>query len=136
MRRCTTFSAANGTLRASTVPRPCSRRPLRRLRRRKLLQHPSFSRPSQGRAPAAAPQRPAAPRDDDIPPPEAPDYPDDPGPPPADYDYDAPPPPTTPEDEAEMMAEAAVPVDQASRRDPEEMAGEMLVEVLGARKLD
>ncbi|WP_404314934.1 DNA polymerase III subunit gamma and tau [Prescottella equi] len=95
-----------------------------------------FSRPSQGRAPAAAPQRPAAPRDDDIPPPEAPDYPDDPGPPPADYDYDAPPPPTTPEDEAEMMAEAAVPVDQASRRDPEEMAGEMLVEVLGARKLD
>ncbi len=34
------------------------------------------------------------------------------------------------------MAEAAVPVDQASRRDPEEMAGEMLVEVLGARKLD
>lgn len=97
---------------------------------------PKFSRPSQGRAPAAAPQRPPAPRDDDIPPPEAPDYPDDPGPPPADYDYEAPPPPSTPEDEAEMMAEAAVPVDQASRRDPEEMAGEMLVEVLGARKID
>lgn len=102
---------------------------------------PRFSRPSQGRAAAAPPPPPSRPRPsaadlDDIPPPEAPDYPDDPGPPPADYDYDAPPPPTTPEDEEEMMAEAAVPVDQASRRDPEEMAGEMLVEVLGARKLD
>jgi len=102
---------------------------------------PRFSRPSQGRAAAAAAApAPAAPRPsssdlDDIPPPEAPDYPDDPGPPPVDY-YDAPPPPTTPEDEEEMMAEAAVPVDQASRRDPDEMAGEMLVEVLGARQID
>ncbi|WFR72645.1 DNA polymerase III subunit gamma and tau [Prescottella defluvii] len=101
---------------------------------------PRFSRPSQGRAAAAAPTQ-AAPRPsssdlDDIPPPEAPDYPDDPGPPPADYYDDAPPPPTTREDEEEMMAEAAVPVDQASRRDPEDIANELLVEVLGARKID
>lgn len=100
---------------------------------------PRFSRPSQGRA--AAPPPPAAPRPsssdlDDIPPPEAPDYPDDPGPPPADFYDDAPPPPTTREDEEEMMAEAAVPVDQADRRDPDELASEMLVEVLGARKID
>ncbi len=104
---------------------------------------PRFSRPSQGRAAAApaAPTASAAPRPaasdlDDIPPPEAPDYPDDPGPPPADYYDDAPPPPTTREDEEEMMAEAAVPVDQASRRDPEDIANELLVEVLGARKID
>lgn len=97
---------------------------------------PKFSRPSQERAVAAGPQRPATPRDDDIPPPEAPDYPDDPGPPPGDYDYDAPPPPSTPEDEEEMMAEAAVPVDQSSRRDPEEIAHELLADVLGARKVD
>ncbi|RVW08469.1 DNA polymerase III subunit gamma and tau [Prescottella agglutinans] len=101
---------------------------------------PRFSRPSQGRA-AAAPPPQAAPRPssselDDIPPPEAPDYPDDPGPPPADYYDDAPPPPTTREDEEEMMAEAAVPVDQADRRDPEDIANELLVEVLGARKID
>ncbi|GAB2644462.1 DNA polymerase III subunit gamma and tau [Prescottella soli] len=101
---------------------------------------PRFSRPSQGRA-AAAPPPQAAPRPsssdlDDIPPPEAPDYPDDPGPPPADYYDDAPPPPTTREDEEEMMAEAAVPVDQASRRDPEDIANELLAEVLGARKID
>ncbi|QCQ93331.1 DNA polymerase III subunit gamma and tau [Rhodococcus sp. SGAir0479] len=100
---------------------------------------PRFSRPSQGRAAAATPPaspRPSASDLDDIPPPEAPDYPDDPGPPPADFDFDTPPPPTTPEDEEEMMAEAAVPVDQASRRDPDEVASEMLAEVLGARKID
>ncbi|WP_137726310.1 DNA polymerase III subunits gamma/tau [Prescottella subtropica] len=98
---------------------------------------PKFSRPSQGRAAAQqSVQRRSASGVDDIPPPEAPDYPDDPGPPPADIDYDAPPPPTTPEDEAEMMAEAATPAPQVARRDPDEVAGELLTEILGARKLD
>ncbi|RVW00922.1 DNA polymerase III subunits gamma/tau [Rhodococcus spongiicola] len=96
-----------------------------------------FSRPSQARA--VPPPGTPVPEPDDIPPPEAPDYPDDPGPPPpsaVDDGYAPSPPPTTPEDEEEMMAEAAVPVEEASRVDPDDAAGELLTEVLGARQID
>ena len=116
---------------------------------------PRFSRPSQAKnaaAPApveapAAPQRPAAAQSaaptftrpsvesvDDIPPPEAPDLPDDPGP-----GYDAPPPDPSQMTEAdveEMFAEAATPGDPSTRRDPEEVAIELLKDVLGAKPLD
>ena len=115
---------------------------------------PRFSRPSQAKnaAPAvpaeasAAPQRPVAtasasaaptftrPSVDDIPPPEAPDLPDDPGP-----GYDAPPPDPSQMTEAdveEMFAEAATPGDPSTRRDPEEVAIELLKDVLGAKPLD
>ncbi|MEE2061348.1 DNA polymerase III subunit gamma and tau [Rhodococcus artemisiae] len=108
---------------------------------------PRFSRPSQAkRAPApdvspppgsgqgAAPQ----PRSeyDDIPPPDGPDLPDDPGP---DSNYDAPPPDPSAisqEDVDEMFAEAATPADPSARRDPEEVAMELLKDVLGARPID
>jgi DNA polymerase-3 subunit gamma/tau len=111
---------------------------------------PRFSRPSQERAAQRPPQqqsdtrpsdtgaaqaRPSSEPDDDIPPPEAPDYPDDPGP----VDYEAvssTPPVSTPEDEEEMFAEAAEPVDPATRRDPEDVAFELLKDMLGAKKLE
>ncbi|NLE81662.1 MAG: DNA polymerase III subunit gamma and tau [Rhodococcus sp.] len=107
---------------------------------------PRFSRPSQersaqtppaeansnnGGAPSAAN---AAPPVDDIPPPEAPDYPDDPGP--APVDYEATPPASTPEDEDEMFAEAAEPADPTTRRDPEDVALELLHDMLGAKKIE
>ncbi|MEU5844232.1 DNA polymerase III subunit gamma and tau [Rhodococcus sp. NPDC047139] len=118
---------------------------------------PRFSRPSQAKnAPPAAPvETPAAPQRpvvtaspsvaptftrpsvenvDDIPPPEAPDLPDDPGP-----GYDAPPPDPSQMTEAdveEMFAEAATPGDPSTRRDPEEVAIELLKDVLGAKPLD
>ena len=117
---------------------------------------PRFSRPSQSKsAPAAAPaEAPAAPQRqqatpaasttftrpsvenvDDIPPPEAPDLPDDPGPA---YDEAPPPDPSqmTEADVEEMFAEAATPGDPSTRRDPEEVAIELLKDVLGARPLD
>ncbi|WP_213932674.1 DNA polymerase III subunit gamma and tau [Rhodococcus sp. B50] len=118
---------------------------------------PRFSRPSQAKnaAPAAPAEAPAAPQRpvataspsaaptftrpsaenvDDIPPPEAPDLPDDPGP-----GYDAPPPDPSQMTEAdveEMFAEAATPGDPSTRRDPEEVAIELLKDVLGAKPLD
>jgi DNA polymerase-3 subunit gamma/tau len=99
---------------------------------------PRFSRPSQERAAKA----PATPRpqgtdrgSDDIPPPEAPDYPDDPGPAP-EVDYEATPAAATPEEEKQMFAEAAQPADPTTRRDPEEVAKELLKDVLGAGKLE
>lgn len=121
---------------------------------------PRFSRPSQaknanadkGRSrPGGADQRPY-PADDDIPPPDYPDLPDDPGP--ADYPrYDAAPsadaaaadldwdrgrviPASTPEEEQEMMAAAADPVAPGDRRDPDEVALELLKSELGATRLD
>ncbi|MFD4467866.1 DNA polymerase III subunit gamma and tau [Rhodococcus sp. NPDC058505] len=99
---------------------------------------PRFSRPSQsGSAPQEARPRlePAAQSPvDDIPPPEEPDYPDDPGPPP---DVDPPSPQSvTAEDEEEMMAEAAEPADPSVRRDPQEVAIELLSDMLGAKPLD
>lgn len=84
---------------------------------------------SAGAADRAAP-------DDDIPPPEAPDLPDDPGPP--DYSpvgYDGVPPALTPEEEQEMLAESARPVPPEQRRDPDEVALELLRTELGATHL-
>ncbi|NMM83710.1 DNA polymerase III subunit gamma/tau [Rhodococcus sp. SRB_17] len=98
---------------------------------------PRFSRPSQERA-AQAPASTSTQRgpdrgSDDIPPPEAPDYPDDPEP---EVDYEATPAAATPEEEKQMVAEAAQPGDPSTRRDPEEVAKELLKDVLGARKLE
>ncbi|MFG1797468.1 DNA polymerase III subunit gamma and tau [Nocardia sp. NPDC049149] len=126
---------------------------------------PRFSRPSQAKkaagdeAPGAGKARAggAEPRsfggDDDIPPPDFPDLPDDPGP------FDAAPPEsaqpavgkeadngsgwaadravpeTTPEDEEEMIRAAAVPVAPEDRRDPDEVALELLKSELGATRL-
>lgn len=109
---------------------------------------PRFSRPSQERSapsPTAGENAAsnnggvssdanAAPPVDDIPPPEAPDYPDDPGPVPV--DYEATPPASTPEDEDEMFAEAAEPADPTTRRDPEDVALELLHDMLGAKKIE
>lgn len=84
---------------------------------------------SAGAADRAAP-------DDDIPPPEAPDFPDDPGP--SDYSpvgYDGVPPALTPEEEQEMLAESARPVPPEQRRDPDEVALELLRTELGATHL-
>lgn len=74
--------------------------------------------------------------DDDIPLPEAPDYPDDPGP--SDYSsvgYEGVPPALTPEEEQEMLAESARPVPPEQRRDPDEVALELLRTELGATQL-
>ncbi|WP_454194621.1 DNA polymerase III subunit gamma and tau [Nocardia sp. Marseille-Q1738] len=125
---------------------------------------PRFSRPSQSRnagadksadagrsRSAGANPRPHA-ADDDIPPPDYPDLPDDPGP--ADYprhdpessgnsavtsrgwDHDGAVPASTPEEEQEMMAAAADPVAPGDRRDPDEVALELLKSELGATRLD
>ncbi len=104
---------------------------------------PRFSRPSRS-APTPEPARPAQsgsaparstpsrPSDDDIPPPpEEPDYPDDPGPSP----YDGPPPPESPEEQEELMKQAKEPVDPSTRRDPDEVALELLQSELGATPL-
>ena len=126
---------------------------------------PKFTRPSQARGAASdtgsAPraQRPtgggadersgrsvnrttpasdaSAPPDDDIPLPDGPDLPDDPGP--MDYSpvgYDGVPPASTPEEEREMLAESAHPVPQQDRRDPDEVALELLSAELGATRLE
>ncbi|MGK8510848.1 DNA polymerase III subunit gamma and tau [Nocardia asiatica] len=126
---------------------------------------PRFSRPSQarnagadkpgnaGRSRASGANPRPYPADDDIPPPDYPDLPDDPGP--ADYPppYDAEPsateaassrgrggdgviPAATPEEEQEMMAAAADPVAPGDRRDPDEVALELLKSELGATRLD
>lgn len=127
---------------------------------------PKFTRPSQARGAAAdtgaAPraQRPTSegsgersgggsvtratpsndtppPPDDDIPLPDGPDLPDDPGP--QDYSpvgYDGVPPASTPEEEREMLAESAHPVPQQDRRDPDEVALELLRAELGATRLE
>jgi DNA polymerase-3 subunit gamma/tau len=127
---------------------------------------PKFTRPSQARGATpdagAAPraQRPAggdsgersgggsvtratppsdapAPPDDDIPLPDGPDLPDDPGP--EDYSpvgYDGVPPASTPEEEREMLAESARPVPPQDRRDPDEVALELLSAELGATRLE
>ncbi|MEV0298829.1 DNA polymerase III subunit gamma and tau [Nocardia sp. NPDC050710] len=115
---------------------------------------PRFSRPSQanktaGNAPGGG-QRPGSGArsfggDDDIPPPDFPDLPDDPGP--ADFmppdpgsGYDGlrggVPQAPTPEEEQEMLAEAARPVAPEDRRDPDEVALELLRSELGATRLD
>jgi DNA polymerase III subunit gamma/tau len=82
------------------------------------------SRPQQAPPPARAKQPPPARRspapDDGVPlPPEPPDD-------------DVPP----EDDEEAMLAEAAVPVSDAERRDPEEAAIELLTTHLGARAIE
>ncbi|MGN7133816.1 DNA polymerase III subunits gamma/tau [Rhodococcoides corynebacterioides] len=91
---------------------------------------PRFSRPSRSTPPpppsSASPDARGG-SDDIPPPPEEPDYPD-PG-----YDsYDGPPPPESPEEQEEMMKQAKEPVDPATRRDPDEVALELLQTELGA----
>ncbi|MBF6333293.1 DNA polymerase III subunit gamma and tau [Nocardia transvalensis] len=113
---------------------------------------PRFMRPSQARgtAPEQQSARPAepgptegdsgsrfAPPDDDIPLPDGPDYPDDPGP--DGYSpvgYVGVPPASTPEEEQEMLAESARPAPPGDRRDPDEVALELLRTELGATRLD
>lgn len=90
---------------------------------------PKFSRPSQGRV--EQPQRRQQQSSDDIPPPEAPDYPDDPEP----VESDGPP-VVTAQDEEDMMKESAEPVPPGERRDPDDVALELLAEQLGAKKID
>ncbi|MBT1191307.1 DNA polymerase III subunits gamma/tau [Rhodococcoides kroppenstedtii] len=91
---------------------------------------PRFSRPSRSTPPPTQSNGSPDGRDgsDDIPPPpEEPDYPD-PG-----YDsYDGPPPPESPEEQEEMMEQAKEPVDPSTRRDPDEVALELLQTELGA----
>lgn len=89
---------------------------------------PRFSRPSRTRTVGGYP-------DEDIPPPDYPDLPDDPGP--ADYGYGpGGVPPSTPEEEREMLAESTQPVAPGDRRDPDEVALELLASELGATRLD
>ena len=87
-----------------------------------------FTRPQRTGAPVAAPSRPV----DDVPPPDEPSDPDDPEP--------AAGRPSAPavDDEEALLAEAAggAPVDVTVRRDPEEVALELLVTELGARPLE
>ncbi len=76
------------------------------------------------------------PPEDDIPLPDGPDLPDDPGP--SDYSpvgYDGVPPAPTPEEEREMIAESAIPVPLEDRRDPDEVALELLSSELGATRM-
>ena len=42
----------------------------------------------------------------------------------------------TPEDVEQMFAEAATPGDPSARRDPEDVAIELLEDILGAKRLD
>ncbi|MFI5715092.1 DNA polymerase III subunit gamma and tau [Nocardia sp. NPDC051750] len=100
--------------------------------RRTAAAPPRFSRPSQARGTnAAAAGNPY----DDIPPPDYPDLPDDPGP--EDYGYGSGAvPPATPEEEQEMLADAARPAAPGERRDPDEVALELLASELGATPLN
>jgi DNA polymerase III subunit gamma/tau len=87
-------------------------------------------RPPQCSTERPAYRRPAAaqPPDDGIPPPSEPSDPADPGP--ADI-------PPAPMDDEAMLAEAATMTRESpSRRDPEEIALELLAEQLGARRID
>ncbi len=121
---------------------------------------PRFSRPSQAknRAQPIEPvdeDRVGSPNpyaDDDIPPPDYPDLPDDPRPVDSAPHYAPPPdggsttrsgwgepgfiPASTPEEEQEMLAAAAEPVASSDRRDPDEVALELLKSELGATPLD
>ncbi len=112
---------------------------------------PRFSRPSQAKNAQAGgppgqrsgPEPKSFPGDDDIPPPDFPDLPDDPGPfdsPPAELGgesiQNAVPRDLTPEEEQELLAEAAKPVAPEDRRDPDEVALELLRSELGATRID
>lgn len=115
---------------------------------RKAAAAPRFSRPSQARGGSAGAAGVTGPVGagnpgsagagnpyDDIPPPDYPDLPDDPGP--DDYGYGAGAvPPSTPEEEQEMFEDAARPVAPEHRRDPDEVALELLASELGATPLN
>jgi DNA polymerase-3 subunit gamma/tau len=103
--------------------------------------HPPASQTSGPRPAGGASGPRPAPPDDDIPLPDGPDHPDDPGPldHASDYPpvgYDAVPPAPTPEEEREMLAESARPVPAGDRRDPDEVALELLRSELGATRLE
>ncbi|WP_084535792.1 DNA polymerase III subunit gamma and tau [Nocardia yamanashiensis] len=86
---------------------------------------------------AGAPAPQVTPYDDDIPLPDGPDLPDDPGA--VDYPpvgYDGVPPATTEEEEREMLEESAKPVPAGERRDPDDVALELLRAELGATPLE
>ncbi|WP_233608234.1 DNA polymerase III subunit gamma and tau [Nocardia stercoris] len=120
------WGAADGAVRADSGAEP-GRGPAGQAPRR--AEPPRFTRPSQSRGSAAP--------DDDIPPPDYPDQPDDPGP--SDYSpvgYDRLPPAPTPEEEREMMADAATPAPSNGRLDPDEVALELLRSELGATSLE
>lgn len=158
--------ASSGGARPEPPARPQSQPASGRNAPARSAEPPKFTRPSQARGSTpdagAAPraQRPAggdsgersgggsvtratppsdapAPPDDDIPLPDGPDLPDDPGP--EDYSpvgYDGVPPASTPEEEREMLAESARPVPPQDRRDPDEVALELLGAELGATRLE
>jgi DNA polymerase-3 subunit gamma/tau len=102
---------------------------------------------SQTSTPRSAPGPATAPPDDSFPPPDdsiplpdGPDYPDDPGPidDASEYSpvgYDGVPPAPTPEEEQEMLAESARPMPAGDRRDPDEVALELLRSELGATRI-
>ncbi|MBD0322241.1 MAG: DNA polymerase III subunit gamma/tau [Aldersonia sp.] len=103
---------------------------------------PKFSRPSRAKSEEQRQMRPPPPEEsprndarvpsDEIPlPPEPADEP----PPPPDEPA-GPPPASTPDEEAEMLAEAARSMPVADRRDPDEVALELLQNELGARRID
>ena len=122
--RCTPCSGCAGRCGASPATHP-PRRP------------PGRGGPPRRSGPGDAPQRPqqASPpvRANRPPPARRPSAPDDGVPlPPEPPDEDAPP----EDDEEAMLAEAAVPVRDAERRDPEEAAIELLTSQLGARAID
>ncbi|MEU4316936.1 DNA polymerase III subunit gamma and tau [Nocardia sp. NPDC024068] len=93
---------------------------------------PRFSRPSQAKS--GVPSGPVDPYGD-VPPPDFPDLPDDPGG--GEYGHSAAAvPASTPEEEREMLAESARPVAPGDRRDPDEVALELLASELGATRLN
>ena|GEM_PF-98943 len=101
----------------------------------------SAAQPASGgdssQPPSRGPVSRATPPEDDIPLPDGPDQPDDPGP--ADYSpvgYEGVPPASTPEEEREMLAESATPVPPEDRRDPDEVALELLSTHLGATRIE
>ncbi|MCX5043068.1 DNA polymerase III subunits gamma/tau [Aldersonia sp. NBC_00410] len=100
---------------------------------------PKFSRPS--RTKAERPAEPARDAAEDWPLPAEPPHDSDEEPsdvayqPPQEH-LDGPPLPSTPDEEAEMLAEAAQPVRAEERRDPDEVAIELLSNELGARRID
>ncbi|MGW0183769.1 DNA polymerase III subunit gamma and tau [Nocardia sp. NPDC003345] len=92
---------------------------------------PRFSRPSQAKSGSSAAVDPYG----DVPPPDFPDLPDDPDG--GEYGYSsAAVPASTPEEEQEMLAESARPVAPGDRRDPDEVALELLASELGATRLN
>lgn len=119
-------------------------------------ERPRFVRKSAAQQPAAQPRErhSGATPGEDIPPPEDPGYPDDPGPrqlgarpsdsPPESAGVtEAPPKHPEPEDEDALLEEArraeAAGIDDSDtvpRRDPEEIAIELLTTELGARRID